>query len=24
VPLAIDVDCVSWFDIHAPAQAVSP
>jgi len=24
VPLFIDVDCVSWFDVHAPAQAASP
>jgi hypothetical protein len=24
VPLAIDVECVSWFDVHAPAHAASP
>jgi hypothetical protein len=24
VPLAIDVDCVSWFDVHAPPHAASP
>ncbi len=24
VPLAIDVDCISWFDVHAPAHAASP
>jgi len=24
VPLAIDVACVSWFDVHAPAHAASP
>jgi hypothetical protein len=24
VPLAIEVECVSWFDVHAPATAASP
>lgn len=24
VPLTIDVECVSWFDVHAPAQTASP
>jgi hypothetical protein len=24
VPLDVDVECVSWFDVHAPAQAASP
>jgi hypothetical protein len=24
VPLAIDVECVSWFDVHAPAHPASP
>jgi len=24
VPLAIDAECVSWFDVHAPAHAAAP
>jgi hypothetical protein len=24
VPLTIEVECVSWFDVHAPAHAASP
>ena len=24
VPLVIEVDCVSWFDVHAPAPPASP
>jgi hypothetical protein len=24
VPLAIDTECVSWFDVHGPAHAPSP
>jgi hypothetical protein len=24
VPLVIDVQCLSWFDVHAPAHTASP